>query len=217
MIKIRTRERNWGGADREGRAFAAADSHRVRRAVLFVIACGFLLAGSAKSLPENDGSVEYPVKLAFLYNFTKFVEWPAQSYRDAGAPLVICVVGNDPFSPDLERQLRTRTVEGHGVEVRTLGTTDTLDVCHMVFIPMTANEQAARIVKGLDGTSTLTVGETAGFAASGGIINLMVEGNTIHIEVNLTAADRAGLKISSKLLSIAKLSDGKEPDHGGKN
>jgi hypothetical protein len=200
-----------------GRFFTAAGSRRIRHAILFIFACGFFLAGSAKSLPETDGSVEYPVKLAFLYNFTKFVEWPPQSYRDAGAPLVICVVGNDPFSPDLERQLRARTVEGHEVEVRPLGTTDMLDVCHMVFIPMTANEQAARIVKGLDGKSTLTVGEAAGFTASGGIINLMVEGNTIHIEVNLTAADHAGLKISSKLLSIAKISDGKEQAHAGKN
>jgi hypothetical protein len=217
MTRTRIHERNDTGAGWHGRSFAAAGSHRIRRAVFFVVACGLFLAGSAKSLPETDGSVEYPVKLAFLYNFTKFVEWPAQSYRDAGAPLVICVVGDDPFRPELEQELRTRTVDGHGVEVRALKPSDTLNECHMVFIPVTANEQAARIVKGLDGTSTLTVGETAGFAASGGIINLMVEGNKIHIEVNLLAADRAGLKISSKLLSIAKISDGKEQAHAGKN
>jgi hypothetical protein len=217
MTKTRTHERNDSGAGWHGGSFAAADPHRIRRAILFVIACGLFLAGSAKSLPETDGSVEYPVKLAFLYNFTKFVEWPPQSYRDAAAPLSICVVGDDPFRPELEQELRTRTVEGHVVEVRALKPSDTLNGCHMVFIPVTANEQAARIVKGLDGTSTLTVGETAGFAESGGIINLMVEGNTIHIEVNLTAADRAGLKISSKLLSIAKISDGKEMAHAVKN
>ena len=75
----------------------------------------------------------------------------------------------------------------------------------MVFIPVTEEDQAARIVKGLKGSSTLTVGETEGFATLGGIINLTVEENKVHFEVNLLAANRAGLKISSKLLSMAKI------------
>ena len=96
-------------------------------------------------MPGNDGDVEYPVKLAFLYNFTKFVEWPARSYSGAGAPLVICVVGDDPFSPELEHQLDTKTVEGHEVEVRKLKPSGNLSVCHIVFIPATAKEQEAKL------------------------------------------------------------------------
>ena len=139
------------------------------------IACWLFLNASPQAL-SNAESVEYPVKLAFLYNFTKFVEWPPDSYRDPGAPLAICIVGHDPFSPDLEGELRTRTVAGHPVEVRTLRPTDTLSVCHMVFVPVTEKDQADKIVKGLKGSSTLTVGETEGFAVLGGIINLTVEG-----------------------------------------
>ena len=85
----------------------------------------------------------------------------------------------------------------------------------MVFVPVTEKDRADRILRGLKGTSTLTVGETPGFAGLGGIVNLTVEGNKVHFEVNPLAAERAGLKISSKLLSIAKIVG--EQDQGGKN
>jgi hypothetical protein len=153
----------------------------------------------------NEEDVEYPAKLAFLYNFAKFIEWPSGSYRDPGAPLVICIVGHDPFSPGTEGELRTRTVLGHPIEIRALRATDTLSACSMVFIPVTEKDQAANILRGLRGSSTLTVGESEGFAARGGIINLTVEGNRLHFEINQLAAERAGLKISSKLFSLAKL------------
>jgi len=153
----------------------------------------------------NEETVEYPVKLAFLYNFTKFVEWPPDSYRSPSAPLVICIVGTDPFSPDIEAELRTRTVGSHPIEVRTLRPSDILNVCHMVFVPATAEDQATRIVRGLNGSNTLTVGETKGFAVLGGIINLTSEGNRLHFEINLLAAERASLKISANMLALAKI------------
>jgi hypothetical protein len=149
--------------------------------------------------------VEYPVKLAFLFNFSKFVEWPSGSFRSPAAPLAICIVGHDPFTQDIELDLRTRMVGVHPVEVLTLKPSDTLNGCHIVFIPATEKDQAGKIVGSLKGASTLTVGETEGFAVSGGIINLTVEGNRVHFEVNPLAAQRAGLKISSKLLSLAKI------------
>jgi len=158
--------------------------------------------------------VEYPVKLAFLYNFTKFVEWPPDSYLAPGAPLVICIVGHDPFSPDIEGELRSRTVGSHPIEVRTLRPSDIMSVCHMVFVPLTEKDNAARIVRGLKGSSTLTVGETEGFAVRGGIINLTAEGSKLHFEVNLLAADRAGLKISAKMLALAKIVQDEKPSAG---
>jgi ribosomal protein L16/L10AE len=91
------------------------------------------------------------------------------------------------------------------VEVRTLKPNDKLSVCQIVFVPSAEKQQADRIVSGLKGSSTLTVGETDGFAVLGGIINLTIEANKVHFEVNRVAAERAGLKISSRLLSIAKI------------
>jgi len=215
MTNVRLQIRRDSGSGCGRRFSVRIAARRIRRACLFTIVCWLFTSGSPEALSLTGESVEYPIKLAFLYNFAKFVEWPSDSYRDAGAPLEICIVGHDPFSPDSERELQTRTVAGHPVEILTLKPTDTLRVCHMVFIPITENDQADKIVKGLKGSSTLTVGEAEGFAVLGGIINLTLEGNKVHFEINRLAADRAGLKISSRLLSLAKIVT--ERDHGGKS
>ena len=145
------------------------------------------------------------VKLAFLYKFAKFVEWPANSYSNPGAPLSICIVGHDPFSLDIEGELRVRKAWGHPVQVLTLRRAGTLSACHMVFIPVTENDQTGKVVRSLEGSSTLTVGEAEGFAAMGGVINLTVEKSEVHFEVNRLAVERAHLKISARLLSLAKI------------
>jgi len=179
---------------------------QTRRASIFgIIACWVLLIASPNALSQKDEGAEYPVKLAFLYNFTKFIEWPPKSYPAPSAPLLICIVGHDPFSQVLEAELRTRNVDGHPVEVKTLKPNDKLSLCQIVFVPATEKQHVGRIVSGLRGSSTLTVGETDGFAVQGGIINLTVEANRVHFEVNRLAAERAGLKVSSGLLSIAKI------------
>ena len=174
-----------------------------RRLPLFIVVCGLVVTGSLRADALNENSVEYRVKLAFIYSFTKFVEWPSSAYRNSDAPISICIVGNDPFNPDLEDELRTRKVGSHPVEVTRLRLGEAIGKCQIVFIPLTAKHQAASIVKGLTGSSAFTVGETEGFAMRGGIINFAVEGNKLHLEINPLAAERAGLKISSKLLNIA--------------
>jgi hypothetical protein len=208
------RKRNDGGSGWIRRFVARVDWLRIRRATVFIIVCWLSSNSAPKALPLNVETVEYPVKLAFLYNFTKFVEWPTDSFRNPDAPLVICIVGNDPFSPSTEGELRSRTVGSHPIEVRTLRTSDILSVCHMVFVPVTAEDQATKVVRDLKGSSTLTVGETEGFAVRGGIINLMAEGNKLHFEVNLLAAERAGLKISAKMLALAKIVHDENPSAG---
>ena len=203
-MNILLQKRNDKRAGWECRFVATTNTRLIRRAFFFLVACWLFLT-PARALSLNDENEEYALKLACLYNFTKFVEWPAGSYRDAGAPLAICVVGDDPFGPDLERDLRTRKAGSHPVEVKMLRSNDTLSSCHIVFVPATEKNQATRIVMALKDSSTLTVGETDGFAALGGIINLTVENNKLHFEVIRLAAERAGLIISSKLLSLAKI------------
>jgi hypothetical protein len=214
MTSIRIRKRARGGWNYGRRLVARVGSHPIRRASIFIFLCWLFSNASPKALPLNEESLEYPVKLAFLYNFTKFVEWPPDSYRTPDTPLVICIVGHDPFSPDIEGELRSRTAGSHPIEVRTLRASDIMSVCHMVFVPVTEKDNAARIVRVLNGSSTLTVGETEGFAVRGGIINLTTEGTNLHFEVNLLAADRAGLKISSKMLVLAKIVHDEKPSAG---
>lgn len=217
MTNPRLQKRNEGGPDcGQSRSFVASiDSRRIWRISFITIsACWIFLSATPRALSQKEEGAEYPVKLAFLYNFTKFVEWPTDTYRDPSAPLAICIVGRSPFSQDLEGELRTRKVGAHPVEVRTLKPNDKLSACQIVFVPVTEKDHAEKIVTGLKGSRTLTVGETEGFAVLGGMINLTVEANKVHFEVNPLAAERAGLKISSRLLSIAKIV--KEQDHGRK-
>jgi hypothetical protein len=214
-MNLRLHKRNYRGSGWAGRFVPSVDPRRILRASFFAIIAGGLFFGAPKVSSQNEEGAEYSVKLGFLYNFTKFVEWPADAFRDPGAPLVICIVGHDPFRQDLEAELRTRKVGDHPVEVRTPAPSDKLSVCHVVFVPATAKNQSDRILRGLEGSRTLTVGETEGFAVLGGIINLTVEDNKVHFEINRLAADRAGLKIASRLLSMAKIV--KEQDHGKKS
>jgi YfiR/HmsC-like len=203
-MNIRLQARNDKRARREWRLVATTNTRLIRRMFFLMLAC-WLFLNPARALSLNNDEEEYALKLACLYNFTKFVEWPADSYRDAGAPLAICVIGDDPFEPDLEGELRTRKAGSHPVEVKMLTSNDTLTSCHIVFVPAAEKSHAIRIVTAVKGSSTLTVGETDGFAALGGIINLTVENNKLHFEVNRLAAERAGLTISSKLLNLAKI------------
>jgi hypothetical protein len=205
MTNIHAREAGGGKLNWDWRSAACACSRRIWRASIFIFVCCLFSNTVPQALSRNEGSVEYPVKLAFLYNVTKFVDWPSDSYRDSGAPFVLCIVGADPFRRDIEEELQTRSVVGHSIQVKTLRSNDILSVCHMIFVPVTEEGQAAKIVRGLKGSSTLTVGETEGFAALGGIINLTVESSRLHFEVNLLGAERARLRISAKMLALAKI------------
>ncbi|MGA2076451.1 MAG: YfiR family protein, partial [Terriglobia bacterium] len=150
---------------------------------------------------------EYRVKLAFLYNFAQFVEWPADAFRDPAAPLTICVAGQDPFEGEIGQGLRGRTAGGHLVEIRKLKRDENPRGCHMIFVRAGDRKLAGRLLADLRGSSTLTVGETKGFADLGGVINLVVEENKLRFEINLGAARQTRLKLSSKLLALAKIVD----------
>ncbi len=165
----------------------------------------FLLPLSSPASAKGEESNEYRVKLAFLYNFAHFVEWPADSFRDSAAPLDICVAGENPFQGEIEQTLRGRTVEGHPVEVRKLNPGENPHDCQMIFVRATEKKGTPRILASSKGSSILTVGEVKGFAERGGIINLTSVENQLRFEINLDAAAQTRLKISSKLLALAKI------------
>jgi hypothetical protein len=216
MINNQPQKHNEKRSRRGGRYLFGIGARQIRRTSIFSsVALSLLLMASPEALSQNEEGAEYPVKLAFLYNFTKFVEWPPGSYPSPGSPFLICIVGHDPFSQILEDELRTRNVADHPLEVRTLKANDKLSACQIVFVPAPEKQQEDRIVSGLKGISTLTVGESEGFAVLGGIINFTVDANKVHFEVNRLAAERAGLKLSSRLLSIAKIVQ--EQDQPSKN
>lgn len=175
-------------------------------AVIGLFACVTLLLQPSHAFAQaNDDDAEYRVKLAFLYNFAQFVQWPPEAFHDPAAPLTICVAGQDPFKGGIEQDLRGRTAGGHPLQLKTLKRDDDPRACHMIFVRASEKRIAGKIMGDLKGSSTLTIGETKGFADLGGVINLTIERNKLRFEINLDAATETRLKISSKLLELAKI------------
>lgn len=153
---------------------------------------------------RGQTATEYELKAAFLYNFTKFVEWPGESFPASDSPLRLCVLGDDPFGSELSQVTEGKVVGGHPVQVAVLDNWHHARDCQLVFITSSELTPLRDILHGLRGTSALTVGDSNSFAKEGGMIRLLIEGGRMRFEVNLRAASEAHLKISSKLLSLAK-------------
>ncbi len=193
---------------------ATAQARRIRRwwrfcAGRFVLsACAALILVSfCASLPiqaQISSTEEYRLKLAFLFNFAKFVEWPADAFPNSQAPLNICIVGRDPFDAELERQVTERNLYGHPVAIRILRANDDFGGCHIIFLPASSDGSLPGVLKRLDG-SAITVGESAGFGARGGVVNFVVEGTNFRFAVNLSAAQRTRCRISSRVLALARI------------
>ena len=183
----------------------------IRKGVSLIVACGIALSVLPRIGAQSEGTSEYPVKLAFLYHFAQFVQWPPESFQTSTAPLVVCIVGGDPFDPDLEQELLNHTVERHPLAIMTVKRGADLRFCHMVFVPAPEWKQEARVIDNVRGASVLTVGETKGFAERGGIINFTIDRNKLRFAINLDAAKQTPLTISSKVLALAKIV--RDPPH----
>jgi hypothetical protein len=164
----------------------------MRRSLLPIIV---LLFAATAAVHAQQPSLEYRVKAAYLYNFVKFVEWPA-----AAGPLTICVVGRNPFGSVLQETVRGESIGDRPLAVRSVAQPDAN--CQVAFIPEgTAAAPALRAARGIP---VLTVGETPSFLSQGGIINFVVEEGKVRFDINQEAAMRADLKISSRLLRLAR-------------
>ena len=147
---------------------------------------------------------EYQVKGAFLLNFTKFVDWPPEAFKGPGDPIAICVLGQNPFGPGLERAARDAVAANRRVSVRQVSDGQQASQCQIVFVGASERKRSRAWLEALRGKSVLTVGEFEGFLANGGVVNFKLEGERVRIEISMAAAERAGLHISAKLLSLAQ-------------
>lgn len=170
-------------------------------AVLFWLCQGLgWLAGGAAGA-EPPAASEYGVKAAFLYNFTKFVEWPEKKLGDDRSPIVIGVLGTDPFEGELRDAVKGRKVKGRDIEVFHFADGEAAKGAHMLFVSADASAKALRGALGAYGV--LTVGESAAFTRGGGIITFRMRDDRLAFEINTAAAERAGLKISAQVLKLA--------------
>jgi hypothetical protein len=167
------------------------------------------VCGPSGSLLPARGEVspEYKVKATMLFNFVKFVEWPDKAFADKAAPLVIGVLGEDPFGEELEAVIRDEVVHSRLLTIKRSAKVSDLKDCHLLFVGRARKEQLTQILVELDDAPILTVGDGEGFARMGGVINFVLEADKIRFEVNLAAARRKELELSSQMLRLGKIID----------
>ena len=162
-----------------------------------------VLLGAAAGQADDSPPSEYQLKAAFIFNFAKFVDWPAKAFAEESSPIVIGVLGDDPFGEELKRTILNKAVAGRSVTNRSVSSIEEARSCHILFISTSEKQRLREIFDGLRGASVLTVGETDQFTEAGGMINFVIRDKRIRFEIRDDIARDAGLKISSKLLSLA--------------
>ena len=163
------------------------------------ILCWLVALSAATAVAQaQTGPGEYDVKAVYLYNFVRLVNWPEGA---PSGPIRICVAGTHPIEEKLEETVRGETVEGQPLTIRILPQPDA--GCEVLFIPRRSAE--SEYLRAVEGRAVLTVGESPEFIREGGIVNFFLEGKRVRFEINPAAAARANLRISSRLLQLARL------------
>jgi hypothetical protein len=171
-----------------------------------MLAAATLFAGAGsppRAAAQSAESTEYAVKAAFLFNFTKFVEWPENAFSDIHAPIILGIVGDDPFDGDLVQIVNGQSVRGRMLVIHRYRFGDDLRHCQVLFVSASEQSHVANILASVQGTSVLTVSDVDKFADDGGMMQFVVEESRVRFVVNLDAATQAKLQISAKLLALA--------------
>lgn len=181
---------------------AISARHRYGRLLLAIIsAVIWATAGVPDANPAPvPKPTEYQVKAAYLYNFGKFIRWPAASGK--GDSFAICVLGRDPFGSTLDATLAGETIDGRKVTAVRMARAQDAAECRILFISSSESGRLNEVLAAL-GKGVLTVSDMPHFAEHGGMIQFVLEGDRVRFEVNLGAAQRAGLSPSSELLKVA--------------
>jgi len=171
-----------------------------------VLLLGGMAMQPAARAEEAPAPSEYEVKAVFLYHFTKFVEWPPETFLTSNAPVRIGILGRNPFNPYLERCVKDKLANGRPIVVQPISSISdpALKQCQILFIQPADRTRFGETIDSLKRAPILTVSEAEGFLQAGGMINFVMEGKRVRFIINGAAANQAGLKISSKLLNLAR-------------
>jgi len=183
----------WQGR-RTGRTYGPG---RVARAVIV-----WTLVAAQGLWAQSPKPTDYDVKAVYLYNFGRFVEWPA-SVTTKSDSFTVCVLGQDPFGPALDATLAGETIGGKSVSAKRISTPQEAGSCQILFMSSAEASRLNKIMEALDKGAVLTVSDMPQFSQRGGMIQFVLDGKKVRFEVNLTAVQRAGLTLSSELLKVA--------------
>lgn len=170
----------------------------------FILGMVMLPGNCLCAAPLEDMADEYQVKAAFLYNFAKFVEWPPESFQNSAEPFTICVLGIDPFGRFLQDVVTGRAIAGRTLVVRHVSDIRQVAGCQELFISSAESKRLSPPIGEIRTPGVLTIGDSNSPSPNGAVINFMVEGGKVRFGINVNAAERGKLRISSRLLSLGK-------------
>ncbi len=179
-----------------------ARGHDLRILAVLCLLATAIIGQPRVSAREDSQTLEYPVKAAFLLNFTKFIEWPSPAKTAQEASFNLCILGDDPFGSILDQTVRGESVEGRRLEVKRVNR-ESLGACNIVYV--SKSEKAVSEILKAAGPEVLTVGEGENFLRDGGMIAFIIENRRVRFGVRLATTRESALRFSSRLLSVARL------------
>ncbi|HEX9023062.1 MAG TPA: YfiR family protein [Geobacteraceae bacterium] len=176
----------------------------MKRPLLYILILLCLMVSAANAGAAEQKPGEYQVKALFLYNFVNFIDWPADSSFRSSPAINVCIMGDDPFNGAFD-VLRDETVKGKRMAIRYYPTYREPKDCHIIFIPDSESNHTAHILRSIRETGVLTVADSEESVRQGTVIGFFIEQKRVRFAINIEAAKRAGLRISAKLLRLARI------------
>ncbi len=172
--------------------------------VFIAVAMSLFAVPAQRVWAQAQRPTEYQVKAAYLYNIAKFVEWPECMFGCPKSPVVFGILGEDPFGGALE-EVKNRTISGREIRIRRFESVKDVMVCHILFISRSEKKNLPDILREVGAAPLLLVGDMDEFAQRGGMINLALKNETVTLEINVDALNRAGIKVNSRLLNMSRI------------
>lgn len=157
------------------------------------------------SLGQSKATTEYQLKAAFIYNFTRFIDWPPDAFNSADAPFIIGILGKDPLGTYLDDLVKDEKLDNHTITVQRFSDLKEINQCNILFIPAEEATKINKQIPSINRRGILTVSDISDFSKWGGVIRFFKEENKLRLQINLTEAKAGQLTISSKLLSISSI------------
>jgi hypothetical protein len=179
-------------------------ARRIHSSVRWIIAAAWL-ATFIQNANAGEPVEEYRLKAAFVSKFADFVEWPPQAWKSPSDPLLICVLGENPFGSALDQAVSGKTVQDRKIAVRYMTGAAQIAGCQILFVSSSERKHYRSILKLIPANGVLTVSDADNFTSEGGMVDLPLDGERIRIVINLEAVEQARLRISSKLLGLARI------------
>jgi hypothetical protein len=173
------------------------------RDVWKLVALLLILTCAPATAADQPQSLEFPVKATYLYKFAPFVEWPADAFASPQSPVVMCVVGADPFGPVLDRAVAGERIRERPIVVRRLSAADRNAGCHIMYIAGSPAQSVEAALRAVEGAPILTITDATHQSAAKGIVHFLVQERRVRFQIDDMAAAQCRIKISSKLLNLA--------------